>query len=131
MPELAGVGEYVDVAARRSPRQPAVISLPEGATVTYAELAARSTRLAHALLAHGLRPGDRVACWLGTSLAYFDLYAAIAKAGLAIVPINDRFTASEARHILEDAAPAALCFDPTTAARVDELGVGGDAWLVE
>jgi acyl-CoA synthetase (AMP-forming)/AMP-acid ligase II len=133
MPELGGIGEYVDVAARRSPRQPAVISLPEAATVTYGELASRSSRLAHALLAHGLRRGDRVACWLGTSLAYFDLYAAIAKAGLVIVPVNDRFTTAEARHIVEDASPAALCFDASTAGRVIELGVGtGDGvWLVE
>ena len=45
------------------PGRPAVIT-SSGKTVTFAELEERSCRLAQALFAHGLRPGDHVAVLL-------------------------------------------------------------------
>ena len=44
--------------ATSDPDRPAVIT-SSGAVVTFAQLEERSSRLAQALYAHGLRPGDR------------------------------------------------------------------------
>lgn len=73
-----------------------------------------------------MRPGSRVAVWLDNCLEYLDVYLAIAKAGLIIVPINLRFTAVEAGQILDDADVEALVFCAEVADRVAQLDPGHD-----
>jgi acyl-CoA synthetase (AMP-forming)/AMP-acid ligase II len=75
---------------------------------TYAEFDERTNRLAHALLDGGLVKGDRVAAWLDTCPQYIELYLAVAKAGLVLVPINSLFTEHEASYQLEDSGASAL-----------------------
>jgi acyl-CoA synthetase (AMP-forming)/AMP-acid ligase II len=75
---------------------------------TYAELEERSNRLAQALLARGLRQGDRVATWLENSIRCVELDFALAKAGMVRVSLNPRLTAREAQYILQDSD--ARCF---------------------
>ena len=88
MPDLPTTyGTLVRLGARRTPRLTAV-KLLGGRTVSYAELDDRTDRLANALLAQGLEPGDRVAAWMEDVVEYVELYVAVAKAGLVIVPIN-------------------------------------------
>lgn len=69
---------------------------------TFAELEARSNRLAHALLRGGLQHGDRVATWMENSIRCVELDFALAKAGLVRVSLNPRLTAREAQYILQD-----------------------------
>lgn len=90
---------------------------------TYAELDTRTDRLAQALSAHGVVPGDRVAIWLGNRVEYLETYLACAKAGLVVVPVNIRFTAEEARFVLEDSGSRALVHEGSVAGQVHELGV--------
>ena len=55
----------------------------QGERVTsYAELDARTDRLAHALLAEGVVAGDRVAILSENSTAFLDLFIAAAKIGV-------------------------------------------------
>ena len=75
---------------------------------TFAELEERSNRLANALLARGLRQGDRVGIWMENSIRCVDLDFALAKAGLVRVSLNPRLTAREAQYILQDSE--ARCF---------------------
>lgn len=117
----SGVVRSVTAGARHHPRRSAV-EMASGETRTYAELDTRSNRLAHALLVH-LRPGDRVALWLDNCLEYVDTYLACAKAGLVVVPLNVRFTAAEARHVLLDSGARALVFCPAVAPHVEALGL--------
>ena len=49
------------------PDRAAFVMAGSGETVTYAELEARSNRLAHLLRAHGLRRLDHLAIYLGLS----------------------------------------------------------------
>lgn len=93
---------------------------------TYAELDERTNRLAQAFLGQGLRPGSRVAIWLPNCLEYIETYLACAKAGLVVVQINIRFTASEARYLLEDSSPEALVYGDEVAPAIDELEIVGD-----
>jgi fatty-acyl-CoA synthase len=121
-PGPAAIGAQVHLGALRSPDRSAV-EIVHGPRRTYAELDERSNRLAQALLGRDLRPGDRVAIWLGNCLEYIDTYIACAKAGLVVVQINIRHKPSEARYQLEDSGARALVFCDSVAAYVEELGL--------
>jgi acyl-CoA synthetase (AMP-forming)/AMP-acid ligase II len=101
------VGTLVQLGAARSPERIAVTT-PEGDGLTYAQLDARTDRLANALLGKGLVPGDRVAAWMEDCVEYVELYLAVAKAGLVMVPINARLRSSEAAFPLKDSGARAL-----------------------
>jgi fatty-acyl-CoA synthase len=113
-------GTLVRLGARRSPTLTAV-KLLGGRTVSYAELDDRTDRLANALLAQGLDPGDRVAAWMEDGVEYVELYVAVAKAGLVIVPINSRLQPAEATYHLVDSGARAIVWTTGLAGRVAEL----------
>jgi fatty-acyl-CoA synthase len=114
------VGDLARLGARRSPDRVAV-KMREGRAVTYAELDERTDRLANALLGLGLCRGDRVGAWLGDCVEYVELYIALAKAGLIMVPVNARVRETEASHPLADAGVRVLFFDGTIAGDVTAL----------
>ena len=120
-PRALTVGDLVRLGALRSPDRVAVKMREGGRAVTYAELDARSDRLANALLGLGLSRGERIGAWLGDCVEYVELYMALAKAGLIMVPINARVRAAEAAHPLTDGGVRALFFDDTIAGDVTEL----------
>jgi len=68
--------------------------------MTYAGLAAEAHRVAGALVAHGVRPGDRVAVWAPNTWRWVLALLGIHAAGAVLVPVNTRFTADEATDIL-------------------------------
>ncbi|MBJ7310428.1 non-ribosomal peptide synthetase [Rugamonas sp. CCM 8940] len=101
---------------RQAAATPDVIALCFGAErLSYAELNRRANRLAHALLALGLAPDDRVALqlWRGSALVVAML--AVLKAGAAYLPLEPDAPAARLAHILSDAAPRALLCAPATA----------------
>ncbi len=116
-----GIREF----ARATPRAPAVI---DGERILeYAALDDRSSRLANSLLATGLNPGDRVALLSGNRLEYPEVAAALAKAGLPMVPLNPRSAPPEIEFILGHSGAAALIIDDalaeTAAPGVDRHGI--------
>lgn len=122
-----GVREF----AVASPSALAVVddAMPAGKqTLTYAQLDERSSRLANALAAAGLAPGDRVGVLLGNRLEYPEIAAGLAKGGFVMVPVNPRLTGAEASYILGHAGAKALVADDALAAigkaGVDEHGIG-------
>ena len=58
------IGDYLARARAPAPARTAVVSVPEASALPYAELDEVSDRVGSALLGLGLRPGDRLACWL-------------------------------------------------------------------
>jgi fatty-acyl-CoA synthase len=84
----------------------------DGHTTTYAELDARSDRLAGALVQLGLRRGDRVATLTRNRPEHVELFFACAKAALVLAPLSWRLAPAELAHQLGHAAPAALFVDP-------------------
>src|SRR5919204_46463 len=79
---------------------------------TYAELDARSERLADALLRLGLRRGDRVASLTANRPEHVELFFACAKAALVLAPMSWRLAPAELAYQLGDAEPAALFIEP-------------------
>lgn len=121
---LTNASSILAVNALRNPGLPAVTER-NGRSVTYAQLAARSGRLASALLDAGLQPGDRVAAWMGDSVYYVELLFAAASSGMVLVPVNARLTPREVSYILASAEPRLLFVDATTAPQVPEIEPGG------
>ena len=78
--------ESFEDAVDRFPGRPAVTF--GGASVTYAELDRRANRLAHALIADGVRPGDRVGLLLDRTDAIVVAILAVLKTGAAYVPVD-------------------------------------------
>jgi acyl-CoA synthetase (AMP-forming)/AMP-acid ligase II len=81
----------------------------------------RACRLANALLGLGLARGDRVAVLAYNCLEWLEIYAATAKAGLVMVPVNFRLVAPEIAYILADSGAAALIVQDALTGPVEEI----------
>jgi long-chain acyl-CoA synthetase len=101
-----------DVVRRFARERPAHVALRHGELeLTYAQLDARSNRLAQALLAGGLSEGSRVT-YLGRSAPeVIELLFAVAKIGAVIVPLNWRLSRRELAGVLADAQAPLLIAD--------------------
>jgi long-chain acyl-CoA synthetase len=95
------IARHVERAARFFPTHPA-IHFEETAT-SYADLNTRASRLASALIAHGVKAGERVAVYLPNIPEFVLCYLAGLKVGAVVVSINATFKSDEVRHILNDA----------------------------
>jgi acetyl-CoA synthetase len=73
--------------------------------LTYAELGARSARLANHLTARGVRPGDRVAVKLSQGIDMAVAVLGILRAGAVVVPLSNVLAAAGLQHRLGDAGP--------------------------
>ncbi len=71
--------------------------------VTYREAAEQVNRFANALLAAGLRRGDRFAYLSKNAIEYAYMFYGAAKAGVVPVPLNYRLAPPEWRYIVNDA----------------------------
>ncbi|MEO8105880.1 MAG: AMP-binding protein [Actinomycetes bacterium] len=85
-------------------RSPAVVDL-SGAVLSYGALKEQSTRLALALVAAGVRVGERVAYQVEKSPSTIIVHLALLRCGAIQVPINSDYSDQEARALLDDAEP--------------------------
>jgi long-chain acyl-CoA synthetase len=92
--------------ARDAPAHPAILF--EGAAIDYATLAARASRLAHALRAHGVSAGDRVALYLPNVPDFAVAYYAAQMLGAVTVSINAIFKSAEVEHLVNDSGATVL-----------------------
>ncbi|WP_108658363.1 malonate--CoA ligase [Acuticoccus kandeliae] len=90
--------------------------MPDGSVVTYERLWADANRTAAALIAAGVKPGDRVAVQAQKSLEMLHLVLAAVMAGGAILPLNTAYTPHEIAYFLGDAEPAVFICDPASEA---------------
>lgn len=75
---------------------------------TFRDLDAQSSRLAHALITAGYRPGERIAIWAPNHPNWILLEYAIAKAGMVIVAINPLYRSAELQYALAASDVAAI-----------------------
>ncbi|MGW0016271.1 amino acid adenylation domain-containing protein, partial [Streptomyces tendae] len=92
--------------ADRTPQAPAVTSA--GRTLTYAELDARSSRLAHLLAEHGAAPERFVAIALPRDCDTVVALLAVLKTGAAYLPVDPDYPAERIAFMLADTEPALL-----------------------
>ena len=79
---------------------------------TYEELNVVANRLAHALIARGGRPGDRIAVLMQPDTPLFAASLAVIKSGRIVVVFNPTDPAARLRQLMEDAEPSLIIADP-------------------
>ena len=77
-------------------------------TLTFGDVDARASRMAHELTARGLTRGDRLCAHLGNRIEFIDLFLACVRLGVIFVPMNILYRERELRHIVADAEPRAV-----------------------
>ncbi|MBO9643775.1 MAG: amino acid adenylation domain-containing protein, partial [Pseudacidovorax sp.] len=90
--------------AQACPDAPALVS--EGRTLSYAALDRQANRLAHHLIALGVRPEDRVGVALPRCADLFIGLLAVLKAGAAYVPLDPDYPAERLAHMVADSGMA-------------------------
>jgi acyl-CoA synthetase (AMP-forming)/AMP-acid ligase II len=98
----AGVPPSVPAAVRRAAKlwPDAEALVDDELRLTFGELAERVEHAARAFIATGLAAGDRAAIWAPNSAAWVIASLGLYSAGGVLVPINSRFKAEEAAHVL-------------------------------
>jgi len=117
---LPSILEY---AAQYHPRRQVVDRMVEGPIhrYGYAEALARTKRMANALLALGVKPGDRVATLAWSTHRHFELYFAVTGIGAILHTINPRLHDDQIAWVANHAEDSFLFFDNTFAAQVAGL----------
>lgn len=102
--------ECIDRHASDASRVAVRIACDDGRdeTLTFRQLADLSSRVAHDLVARGIRPGDRVAIMLEPSRAFYGALFGAIKAGAVAVPLFTLFGLDGLRLRIDDCAPALL-----------------------
>jgi acyl-CoA synthetase (AMP-forming)/AMP-acid ligase II len=103
------IGDVFRNAARAVPERTA--ALLGTRSITFGELDRTANRMARAVQAYVLGPGDRVAVWASTQLELLPLFAALAKLGAVFAPMNPGLSAEEAVDTAAAARPALLVVD--------------------
>jgi malonyl-CoA/methylmalonyl-CoA synthetase len=132
---------YDQLIAAGRPDAP-FLERPDGRIDRYADLDALSGRLAGALAALGVEPGDRVAVQVEKTPENLYLYLACVRAGAVFLPLNTAYTLAEVGYFIEDAEPALVVCDPAAlegvaalaakvGAKVATLDAAGQGSLVD
>src|SRR5580704_17009757 len=88
--------------------------------LSYAEAHAQVAAVANWLLAHGVKPGDRVAIAMRNYPEWMIVYWACICIGVAVVGMNAWWVADEVEFALEDSAPKVIFADAERLARIAE-----------
>ncbi|MDA0159489.1 AMP-binding protein [Solirubrobacter ginsenosidimutans] len=104
--------ETIGTALRRTvarfPDREALVVPHQGYRATYAELWREVDQAARALIAHGVRAGDRVGIWAPNRFEWVVVQYATARVGAILVTINPAYKAGELRHALNAAGVSLL-----------------------
>ncbi|MFE6817496.1 AMP-binding protein [Streptomyces sp. NPDC057677] len=132
--------EWFDVIAEANDRTALHLVEEDGSEtkVSFAEMSARSNRVANWLRAQGVRPGDRIIVMLGNQVELWETVLAAMKLRAVVIPatpllgpadLRDRVDRGRARHVVVRAEDVAK-FDDVPG-EYTRIAVGGDgvSWL--
>lgn len=107
------VGSLLNHAEQFHPHQQVVSRLGDGtlARYSYAQLAQRTRQLGNALLALGVKPGDRVGTLAWNTHRHLELYYACAGIGAICHTINPRLHVDQLSYIIDHGEDILLFFD--------------------
>jgi acyl-CoA synthetase (AMP-forming)/AMP-acid ligase II len=114
--------DYLDKGASLDPDAPCLTT--DGQTRTYGEVRDLSLRVAAALAARGVVPGDRVAVLSGNDPTAFTCVFGISRAGAVWCPINPRNEAHENRELLTMFGCTVLIYQQAFAPLVEKISAG-------
>ncbi|AOM39426.1 non-ribosomal peptide synthetase [Xenorhabdus hominickii] len=105
-PQEVLIHQLFEAQVQRTPESIAVIFGEQ--SLSYRELNQRANRLAHHLIAQGVRPDDRIALCTERSLDMMVGLLGILKAGAAYIPLDPAYPAERLAYMLNDAKPVLL-----------------------
>src|SRR5688500_13675629 len=111
-----------DVIRRHAAQRPQAVALRQGEReLAYGDLDERSSRLAQALLARGVRAGTRVAYLDRSAPEVVELLFAASKVGAVLVPLNWRMAPPELAAVMADAQAPLLIAGPDYRAVAEDV----------
>jgi acetyl-CoA synthetase len=116
VPEYFNIGTACTDAHLGTPVEGRVAMIVEDdalgtSSITYGELAQRTSRFAQLLLQLGVKAGDRVLVRLPNSIDYPTAFLGAMKRGAIAVPTSTLLTPDEVRYLVEDSGAAAMVID--------------------
>jgi len=111
--------DYLDKGASLGIDAPCLVC--DGETMTYGDTVELSNRVASALAAHGVEPGDTVAVLSSNDPVAFTTVFGISRAGAVWCPINPRNGAAENREVLDLFDCSVLIFKAAYEPLVNEI----------
>src|SRR5215217_8568957 len=126
------IGENLDRTIARFGDRDALVSVHQDVRYTYAELGEAVDRLARALLAAGIAPGDRLGIWSPNCAEWVLVQYATAKAGIVLVNVNPAYRTSELEYAVRQSGCRWLIAAPSFktsdyAAMIESVRGGLDA----
>jgi fatty-acyl-CoA synthase len=103
------VNDFLRRAAKLYPTKTAIVDGDR--RFTYRDFQERVNQLAHALLALGIGPGDRVCILSPNSHFFLESYYGVSQIGAIIVPLNYRLVAADHEYIINHAGVTAVLVD--------------------
>ncbi|MFF0501962.1 class I adenylate-forming enzyme family protein [Nocardia aobensis] len=103
---LTGPAQVLPHAAARFADKTALVTADR--TMTYAELDTASDRVAGALRARGIEPGQTVSLYSQNRWEWLVTYHGVLKAGAVVNPVNVMLTTDEVAYVLQDCRSAAV-----------------------
>ena len=123
MDRALSLPSILEYAAQYHPQRQVVDRTVEGPIhrYGYADALIRTKRMANALIAMGVKPGDRVATLAWSTHRHFELYFAVTGIGAVLHTINPRLSDDQIVWVANHAEDAFLFFDISFAGQVAAL----------
>jgi 3-(methylthio)propionyl---CoA ligase len=117
------VSSLIEHAARCHPQVEIVSRAAEGGIhrCTYADVGRRSKRLAQALIALGVRPGDRIGTLAWNGYRHLEMYFGVSGIGAVLHTIHPRQYPEQLEYVINHAEDQYLFFDITFAPLIERL----------
>lgn len=109
------------IRARAASRGDATAFEFEGRRTSFAEFDRKTNRVANALIALGVKPGERIAYLGKNSDIYFELLLGAMKANVVMAPVNWRLAGPEVAFIVSDCKAPVLFVGPEFIAQVRNI----------
>ncbi|MBI4799206.1 MAG: AMP-binding protein [Desulfarculus sp.] len=114
MPEPLTItlGELLERIAAEAPEREALVDLPSGQRLTYAQFNQEATALARGFLALGLEPGQHLALWSPNRPEWLICWFAAAKAGLVLTSVDMGASSQQLAYVLAQSRSRCLVMAP-------------------
>jgi long-chain acyl-CoA synthetase len=113
MDAIAHPQSFAEITRKLADSQPDRVALSfEGRHTTYADLEKHTNQVANALIAAGIKKGDRIAYLGKNSDSYFEVFLGAGKMVDTTTPINWRLAGPEIVYILQDSRAPFLFVGP-------------------
>ena len=108
-----------------------LLRMVDGRTMSAGAFAALVGRLASALQATGVAPGDRIAVQVAKSPEALALYGASVAVGAIFLPLNTAYTSAEIDYFIGNARPRLFICDPAQTASLAPIAVAHGAQVLD